>query len=94
MKKKNDTILARWLSGELTLKEKVDFEKTAGFEEYKRIQKGLEYFKKPSFDREKMHHQISNRLKAPKKSKIIPIRPIVYFTSLAASFILIIGIFF
>lgn len=91
---KDNTILARWLAGTLTQEEKTEFEKTAEYKEYVQIVEGLDNFKKPSFDKEALRNKIKNQINQPKKGKVINLKPFYYAVSVAASVILIFGIFF
>lgn len=92
---KDDTILARWLAGELTPEEQEEFENSAEFLEYQQISQGMERFKKPNFNtsalKDKVLRQIENE---EPKSKVIRLKPLYYAIGIAASLALIIGIFF
>lgn len=91
---KDDTILARWLAGTLTSEEKIEFEQSIEYNEYLQIVNGLERLKKPSFDKEAMRNRIKSQIKQPKKGKVINLKTFLYATSIAASIILIVGVFF
>lgn len=95
---KDDTILARWLAGTLTQDEKTEFEKTTEYKDYVQIIEGLDSFKKPSFNKEalrtKINSQIKNQINHKKKGKVINLKPFYYAISVAASVVLIVGIFF
>ena len=91
---KDDTIMARWLSGELTKAERAEFEASSEYEAYQRLAQGLKAFEKPPFDKEalrtKMWHQIEHQ--AP--PKVMRLRPLYYAVGIAASLLLLFGLFF
>lgn len=92
---KDDTILARWLAGELTPEEQKEFENSKEFLEYQRISQGMERFEKPNFDtsvlKDKILAQIENK---ESKGNVIRLKPLYYAIGIAASLALIVGIFF
>ncbi len=91
---KDNTILARWLAGTLTQEEKTEFEKTTEYKEYVEIVEGLGQFKKPDFNTEALRTKIKTQINQQKKGKVINLKPFFYAVSVAASIVLIIGIFF
>lgn len=91
---KDETILARWLANKLTPLEQQEFEASPEYQDYKRITDGMNTFIQPSFDKAKFKEKLFNTLKTEKKAKVISLKPLIYITSVAASILLIIGIFF
>ncbi len=91
---RDDTILARWLDGRLTPEERADFEKSPEFEEYQAMVKGMARFKKPDFDGESLLQQLHDKIQQPQKRKVIALRPLLYVAAVAASIVLIAGLFF
>ena len=91
---KDDTILARWLAGTLTPEERAEFEQSPEYKEYIQIAEGLEQFKKPNFNREALYGKIKIQIDEPKKGKVINFKPLLYISSVAASLLLIVSIFF
>ena len=93
---KDDNILARWLAGELTEAEQAEFEKDETFLEYQQIAQGMEGFKKPEIDKEtlrsKLHAAINGQ--STKKGRAINLRVISIVSGVAASIVLVIGLFF
>ncbi|UII76773.1 FecR domain-containing protein [Flagellimonas sp. HMM57] len=91
---KNDTILAKWLAGELTAEEQGEFENDPEFLEYQQIVQGMNQFKKPSFDTASLKSKVMAKIDERPKGKVIRLRPLYYAVGVAASIVLIIGIFF
>jgi len=91
---RDDTILIRWLEGELTSEEQGAFEASPEFEEYQQIIHGMEYFQKPGFNREKVKGEIDKNVTELSKGKVIKFKPLYYTIGIAASLLLIIGLFF
>lgn len=96
---KDDTILARWLAGELTPEELVEFQKTESFLEYQYIANASNRFLKPSLNKETLYEKIkANRdlkqIQQERKTKVIALKKIVYTISIAASLILLVGFLF
>lgn len=93
LEERDDTILARWLSGELTPEEKVDFEKSEGFKDYSSIIKGVDRFIKPPFDKEALRTKLFLELDKP-KGKIISLKPWYYVAAATVLILLSLGLFF
>lgn len=93
---KDDTILARWLSGELSSEEQLEFENSPEFLEYQQIAQGMERFNKPNFDTERLKKKVMSHLdeKQSNAGKVIALKPLYYAIAAAASVALIFGIFF
>lgn len=91
---KDDTILARWLAGKLTDEERTEFEQSPEFGEYEQIARGMERFKKPDFDKEVLRNKVMDALERPNKGKVIHLKSLFYAVAVAASVLLVIGLFF
>lgn len=91
---KDDTILARWMAGMLSSEEQSKLEQLPEFKDYERIVNGLNRFEKPYFNKEALHQRIKNQIRKSSRTKVFRLRPILFATSVAASVILIIGLFF
>ncbi len=92
---KDDTILARWLAGDLTPEELKEFKESEEYDQYMLIVKGLERLEKLPFDKDALKERVQNRLEnSPSKPKIFSIKRVVSLTAIAASVLLIIGLFF
>lgn len=91
---KDDTILARWLANTLTPEELAAFEKTDEFKDYQVIADASSRFQKPEFNKERLFNEILEEREATKTTKVIRLKPIIYSISIAASILLIFGIFF
>lgn len=70
----DDTFLARWLSGELTDKEKQDFEQDPEHQSYVALIKSIGALRVPDFDEGRVFKQLRSRLSTPQKANI----PIIY----------------
>jgi len=90
---KDDTILARWLANELTSEELSEFEKTEAFLEYNAIANASSQFLKPDYDKEALFKKLVATRDATKKSNVITLRPIIYGLAIAASIIVLFGVF-
>ncbi|MGB5820371.1 MAG: FecR domain-containing protein [Saonia sp.] len=91
---KDETILARWMAGKLTPEELAEFEQSPEFREYEQIAQGMERFKKPSFDKEALRTKVLDSVNAPQKGNLRVLRPLLYISGIAASILLVIGLFF
>ena len=91
---KDDTILARWLAGTLTPEEHAEFEQSIEYKDYVQIVEGLDRFEKPDFDQQALRTRIKNKIDRLQKGKLIRLKPLLYAASVAASVIVIIGLFF
>ncbi|MFC2109666.1 FecR family protein [Bacteroidota bacterium] len=86
-----DTFLAKWLTNELTEEDRLAFEKTPAFKDYKKIIEKMDLFEAPNFNKEKVFDSIKNEMK-PKAvvKKLIP----NWVSAVAASVAIIFGLFF
>ena len=91
---KDDTILARWMAGTLTSEEQSKLEQLPDFKDYERIVQGLDRFEKPIFNKEYMRQRIKKKIDKPSKVKVLQLKSVLVAASIAASVILIIGVFF
>ena len=91
---KDDTIMARWLSGGLTATERAEFEASSEFAEYQRLEQGLKAFQKPPFNKEALRGRIWESIEGQKPSKVLRLRPLYYAVGIAASILLLLGLFF
>ncbi len=91
---KDNTLLARWLAGTLTPEEQNELEQSPGFKDYLQIVNGMNRFEKPYFDKESLRISIKEKINISSKTKVLRLKPVLYAASVAASVILIIGIFF
>ncbi|MEW7289425.1 FecR family protein [Aquimarina sp. 2304DJ70-9] len=89
-----NTYLAKWLDNDLTTEELEELKALPEYDEYKKIVEGLAFFNAPSFDLQQSLETTITKLDAPKKGKVIKLKPILYAISAAASIVLIIGLFF
>ncbi len=90
----DNTYLAKWLNSDLDPKDLEELKNLPEYDEYKKIVDGLEFFNAPSFDLKDSLNTTLEKLDQPKKSKVIRLKPILYAISVAASIVLIIGLFF
>ncbi len=91
---KDDTILARWLSGELTTEELAEFEASSEYAEYQRLAEGLKAFQKPPFVKEVLRKKVWQGIENQKPTKVIRLKPFYYAAGIAASIVLLVGLFF
>lgn len=93
---KDDTILARWLAGELSPEEREEFESSPEFREYEEIVQGLERFKRPNVDTGALKQRVMVEMerKSAGSSKVVRMRPLFYAMAVAASIVLVVGLFF
>ncbi len=94
LEERDDTLLARWLSGELSPEEREAFEKSEGFKEYSSIIKGMDRFVKPTFDKEALRTKLLLELDTPKKGKIRSLKPWYYVAAASVVILLTLGLFF
>ncbi|GAA4279419.1 FecR family protein [Aquimarina mytili] len=95
MLNENENIyLAKWLNNDLSAEELEELKALPEYDEYKKIVDGLTFFNPPSFDVQKSLKTTITKLDAPKKGKVIKLKPVLYAISAAASIVLIIGLFF
>ncbi|AWI25743.1 FecR family protein [Flavobacterium pallidum] len=90
MKKEHD--LAKWLAGEMTEQERVDFEKTPEFSSYDKIARFSQLLEAPDFDSDKMYNSIISREK--KQTKVIPLYRKNLLLKIAAVLVIGLGIWF
>lgn len=86
--------MARWLSGRLTEAENAEFEASSEFREYQRLVNGLKAFQKPKFDKEVLREKVWQGIQNQQPRKIIRIKPLYYAIGIAASLLLLLGLFF
>ncbi|NAS12167.1 FecR family protein [Poritiphilus flavus] len=91
---RDDTIMARWLAGELTESERKAFEASSEYAEYQRLEQGLTAFQKPDFDKEVLRGKLWAAIEKQQKTKVIRLKPWYYAAGIAASILLIAGLFF
>ena len=91
---KDDTIMARWLAGELTEEERAEFEASSEYKEYQRLAEGLDAFQKPIFDKEALREKVWHGIQNQKPSKVVRLKPLYYTVGIAASLLLLFGLFF
>ncbi len=91
---KDDTILARWLAGQLTEEELLEFQNSEEFEAYQSIANASARFEKPAFDKEKLYNTITSKRDSENPSKVIPLKTWRYAIAIAASLVLIFGFLF
>ncbi len=89
----DDTILARWLSNELSAEELDALKKHPDFSKYEEIINAVENMAVPSFNREQAMKQILHKKEAIKKTQSRR-RYIKYVMATAASLVLAIGAFY
>ena len=91
MKNNNDTLLARWLSNDLTSKEAQDFKNSESYADYKKISVYANRLATPTYDKAKAWGVISNQ--TIHKAKVCRL----YYrwaTGVAASIVLLFGMFY
>nr|WP_299343251.1 FecR domain-containing protein [Allomuricauda sp.] len=93
---KDDTILARWLAGELNEEEQKEFESSSEYEIYQRIAQGMQRFSKPGFDTGSLKRRVLAQTTETKNvsGRVVRLRPLYYTLAAAASIVLVIGLFF
>ena len=91
---KDDTIMARWLSGELKEAERAEFEASSEYEEYQQLVQGLNAFQKPAYEKESLRNKIWEGIENQKPVKVIRLKPFYYAAGIAASLLLLFGLFF
>lgn len=94
LEEQDDTILARWLSGELSPEEQDAFEKSESFTDYTMIINGANRFVKPSFDKEVLRAKILSEIDTPKKTKVFRLKPWYYAAAASILVFLSLGLFF
>lgn len=91
---KDDTIMARWLAGRLTEAERAEFEASSEYEEYQRLTEGLKAFKKPTYDKEALREKLWKGIENQKPAKVTYLKPLYYTLGVAASLLVLFGLFF
>lgn len=91
---KDDTIMARWLAGNLTPEEQAAFELSSEYKTYEQIRLGLDRFEKPDFKAEGLRQRIWEKAEASKTNTPFRLKPLWYLGGLAASLLLVFGILF
>lgn len=93
--KRDDTFLARWISGDLTPEEFKNFKKSKDFNLYTKINKVSQEFIPPIFNEKELFSKVNNRLSSNRKpeTKTIKLIPTWAYT-VAASVIIAFGIFY
>ena len=82
------------MAGELTTEEQAEFESSPEFLEYQQIVQGMDRFKAPNFNTTSLKSKVLAKIDERSKSKVFRLRPLYYIVGMAASIVLIIGIFF
>ncbi|MEM9077089.1 MAG: FecR domain-containing protein [Bacteroidota bacterium] len=91
---KDDTIMARWLAGELTEAELTEFEASSEYVEYQKLASGLRAFQKPEFDKEALRAKVWEKIENKNNKRVIRLKPLYYTIGIAASVLLLFGLFF
>lgn len=93
---KSDTLLAKWLSGEMSQKELAAFEKTKDFNLFQRISKESQDFERPLLNKEEVYLKILENIAHKKDSKKTTVRPLFSkkLFAVAASLALLISFFY
>jgi len=86
--------MARWLAGELTQEERAEFEASPQFAEYQKLQYHLESLEKPAFDKEALREKVWQGITEQQGGKVISLKPVYYTLAIAASLLVIFGLFF
>ena len=86
-----DTLLARWLTDDLTSKEAQDFKASEAYHSYEKISTYANHLETPPYDKAKAWKAVSNQ--TVDKAKV---RPLYYnwATGIAASIVLLFGMFY
>lgn len=87
----SDELLGRWLAGELTEEERIEFEQSEAFQSYQVIAEYSEQLEVGSFDTDAAYEQLKEKRNAPPKAKIIGM-PRSRWLAIAASLVVLIGI--
>lgn len=88
----NDTILARWLSGEIGPQELRELEASENFGDYRQIVQGMDRFQKPPYNGEALKEKIQTQIDARKGGKLISFKP--WHWGIAASVLLLFSLTF
>lgn len=87
----SDELLGRWLAGELTEEERIEFEQSEAYRSYQVIAEYSEQLEVGSFDTDAAYERLKEKRNAPPKAKIIGM-PRSRFLAVAASILVLIGI--
>ncbi len=87
----SDELLGRWLAGELTDDERIEFEQSEAFQSYQVIAEYSEQLEVGSFDTDAAYERLKEKRNAPPKAKIIGM-PRSRFLAVAASILVLIGV--
>ncbi|WP_272150675.1 FecR family protein [Tenacibaculum aiptasiae] len=93
---KSDTLLAKWLSGEISQKELAAFEKTEDFHLFKRISEESQNFERPVLNKEDVYLKILEDIERKKASNKTTVRRLFpkKILAVAASLALLISFFY
>jgi len=87
----DETFLARWLAGDLSAEEKLEFEKSDDFKKYLAIVTKVDTLAPPNYDRERVFNIIKKDINTDKKSvRLIP----SWSYGIAAALLALFGLFF
>ena len=86
--------MARWLAGQLTEMERAEFEASSEYEEYQRLVEGLRGFRKPTYDKDVLRNKVWEEIERQRPKKVIRLKPLYYTIGIAASLLLLFGLFF
>ncbi|MEM7086185.1 MAG: FecR domain-containing protein [Bacteroidota bacterium] len=89
----DDTFLARWIAGELTPEELIEFQKSPEYSEYEKINEGANRFEAPSYDRQQALENLRQQTTRKTSSKTRRLFPAWGYVA-AASVLLLLGYFF
>ncbi|MCE3228034.1 MAG: hypothetical protein K0S32_2585 [Bacteroidetes bacterium] len=93
MNEGEETLLARWLSNELTAEEKRKLEESGEAETLRRIVASMETWTLPDLA-EETYSDIKSKLDSESEAKVIPLYQRRSFLAIAASLLLLVGLFF
>ncbi len=88
----DETLLARWLSGELTEAERKEVEQHPDFERWRRIARAAEQLQPPPYDQRAAWERL--RAAAASKKRRSKLRPLIAAGAIAAALALLIAFFF
>lgn len=87
---KNENLLAKWLSGEISEEELKALERSGDLSSYEKIIAHADKLKAPAFDRDALLRKIQQHASAP-SSKVVPLRPWKQVVRVAAVVAVILG---
>lgn len=92
--KSDDTFLARWISGDLSEAELLEFKKSKDYEKFKRINKGSQKLLVPSYNKEKALSKIKTTIELKQQNKkVVKLIP-NWVYRVAAILVVAFGIYF